>query len=579
MESFVSVSAALENIGGGRLENLALLLPYFHQSFVALPWMDSFYVGYNSGAFYMIHAIRDNELIRNTFSAPDNAEYAVKMIRSGSNSDSQEFLFYDRELKLVEKRTEIYDGYDPRKRDWYVEALSAEKTIVTGPYTFFSSRQVGITAAHVLERGEGVVGADTVLAALSRLLQEQKLTPSTQIVLLKEGGEVVLSAGEKDLDQLQEIREKDEKAELHVSDLSSPAAHVLYQEIIARGGEGGKVIEVNGEKWFGHGRKLMTRKRGEMYLAIIAPFDELMVNAQMIRQRNLLIMLSVLIAAVGVGLYLSRLIAVSLHDLSSQAESIRDFKLTAPLNVQSRISEVDGLADTMTVMQSAINRFVEIARALSGEKDMERVLEMIVSEAQSITGADGGAIGLVSDDGKSFSYVLVRNIITGIHFGGSSGKEVPLSPLILEGETDRRQESVELAVVHDAETKVISDVSLGDKKACSNIRELYEREGYICHSLLLIPLLNRQDEVIGLLHLLNARDSGNEQIIDFSEHKIAYVKALSSNAALALDNNRLIRAQKELFDSFVRLIAGAIDTKSPYTGGHLRGPDGSRQTV
>ena len=79
VESFVSVSAALENIGGGRLENLALLLPYFHQSFVALPWMDSFYVGYNSGAFYMIHAIRDNELIRNTFSAPDNAEYAVKI--------------------------------------------------------------------------------------------------------------------------------------------------------------------------------------------------------------------------------------------------------------------------------------------------------------------------------------------------------------------------------------------------------------------------------------------------------------------------------------------------------------------
>ncbi len=570
VESFVTVSAALESIGISEAEKLSRLLPYFHQSFVTLPWMDSFYVGYNNGAFYMIHAVRDNELIRDAFSAPEKAAYAVKSFMPGPDGDIQMgFLFYDTALNLLEKRAGIHDGYDPRQREWYSEAISTKKTIVTSPYVFFTSRQIGITAARSLERGEGVVGADMVLSAIVQLLKKQKLTPSTQIVIMDENGRVILSAREDDLARLHDMREADEIAELHVSELGSQAGHVVYQEIISKGVEGGKVIRVKGEKWFGHARHLVAGKRGGVYLAIVSPFDELMVNARANRQRNLLIILSVLIVAVGIGLYLSRRIAENLHNLSVQAEGIRDFQLTTPLTVQSRISEVGELADTMSVMQSAINRFVEIARALSAEKKMERVLEMIVSEAQSITGADGGAIGLVSDDGKSFSYVLVRNKVTGIHLGGIDEEEVSLPPLSLAGDTAQPR-SLEVEVIRAAETKAIADLSITDREAYSSIRKLHEREGYECRSLLLIPLLNRQDEVIGLLHLLNARDSEGEEIVAFSEHKIAYVKALSSNAALALDNNRLIRAQKELFDSFVRLIAGAIDTKSPYTGGHCQ---------
>ncbi|MBU1418667.1 MAG: GAF domain-containing protein [Proteobacteria bacterium] len=570
VESFVTVSSALQGIDIGGVENLSLLLPYFHQSFVSLPWMDSFYVGYNNGAFYMVQAIRGNELVRKAFSAPDQAAYAVKILTPDTTGTiGMELRFYDVDLVLLETRTGVHDGYDPRQRDWYSEAISTKKTVITKPYIFHTSRQIGITVAHSLDRGEGVVGADSVLATLSQLLQKQKLTPSTQIVIMEENGRVIFSTGEGDLAQLQEIRETDETAELYVAELTNQAANILYKDFVAKGVQGTKIIEVNGEKWFGHARQLAAGKRSGIYIAIVSPFEELMVNARTVRERNLLIMLSVLIVAVGLGLYLSRRIAQSLHDLSVQAENIRDFQLTTSFTVQSKISEVGDLAETMTVMQSAINRFVEIARALSAEKQMERVLEMIVTEAQSITGADGGAIGLVSDDGKSFSYVQVRNTVTGVHLGGTSGQEINLAPLSLADKAEQ-QEVLEVSVVRDAETKAFADITLLGKETCSSIRQLHEKEGYECHSLLVIPLLNRQDEVIGLLHLVNARAADSAEIVAFAEHKITYVRALSSNAALALDNNRLIRAQKELFDSFVRLIAGAIDTKSPYTGGHCQ---------
>jgi HD-GYP domain-containing protein (c-di-GMP phosphodiesterase class II) len=570
VESIVAISSGLESLGVWGEETMSLLLPYFQQSFTNIPWMESFYVGHDDGSFFMIQTIRENEKISRAIAAPVQAAYAVKSIAPVVDGERQMlFHYYDADLTLLETRKADYDGYDPRKRKWYGDARSTQGIVVTSPYLFFTTGEIGITVSHALTNGTGVVGADSVLTALAQLLQEQKLTPSTQIVLMDIAGNVIFSAEEGDLIRIEAKRKTDAEGTLHVKELEQQAANIMFLKNGAKDVAGVEVLEVDGRKWFGHSRKLVTRNKDGIYLVISSPFDELMQNARAIRKRNTLIVFSVLLVAVILGIYLSRRIAGSLQELSAQAENVRDFKLTSPFAVQSRICEVDQLADSMTVMQSAINRFVEIARALSAEKQMDKVLEMIVTEAQSVTGSDGGGIGLVSDDGKSFSYVLARNMKTDVHLGGCSDCEIPDASLSLEkdgGEGD----PLEVTVVKMGVTKAIADVSLSVTDACSNIRKLHEKDDYQCHSLLVIPLLNRQDEVIGLLHLVNARDQDNGNIVPFSEHRITYVEALSSNAALALDNNRLIRAQKELFDSFVRLIAGAIDTKSPYTGGHCQ---------
>jgi TolA-binding protein len=165
-----------------------------------------------------------------------------------------------------------------------------------------------------------------------------------------------------------------------------------------------------------------------------------MVAARKTRQQNVLIVLIGVIMATGLGTYLSRRIAHSLHELSVQAESVRDFQLSTPFSIESKISEVADLSDTMTVMQSAINRFVEIARALSAEKRMERVLEMILDEARSVSGADGGGIGLVSDDGKTFSYLQVAAHHTAAQPSGRSHRSA--SPGECEGFRQRGSRTV-----------------------------------------------------------------------------------------------------------------------------------------
>lgn len=78
----------------------------------------------------------------------------------------------------------------------------------------------------------------------------------------------------------------------------------------------------------------------------------------------------------------------------------------------------------------------------------------------------------------------------------------------------------------------------------------------------------RAGEVIGVLQLLNAEAPKSGEVIPFARENENIIEALAGLAAVALDNQNLLAAQKLLLDSFIKLIAGAIDTKSPYTGGH-----------
>lgn len=76
--------------------------------------------------------------------------------------------------------------------------------------------------------------------------------------------------------------------------------------------------------------------------------------------------------------------------------------------------------------------------------------------------------------------------------------------------------------------------------------------------------------MIGVLQLLNAQHPKTGEVVPFSEHIQPLIEALASQAAVALDNQLLLEAQRVLLDSFIELIASAIDAKSPYTGGHCQ---------
>ena len=221
--------------------------------------------------------------------------------------------------------------------------------------------------------------------------------------------------------------------------------------------------------------------------------------------------------------------------------------------------------------QANFRRLIEIGIALSSERDHDRLMEQILLEAKDICNADGGTLYLRTD-GNSLKFVIMRTESLGIALGGTTGKEITFPPLPLykpdTGEPNHKNVATHVAL--SGESINIQDAYDSTEFDFSGTKKFDEGTGYRSQSFLTVPLKNHQGEIIGVLQLLNAQAPGSSDVIPFDASIQPLVEALSSQAAVALDNALLLEAQKALFRSFIDLIAGAIDAKSPYTGGHCQ---------
>jgi len=228
-------------------------------------------------------------------------------------------------------------------------------------------------------------------------------------------------------------------------------------------------------------------------------------------------------------------------------------------------------------------KLVEIGIALSAERNHHRLLENILLEAKALCNADGGTLYLCGHmverdgeavfeaeaDGKFLKFEIMRTDSLDIAKGGTTGEEIPFPPISVydteTGEPNHKNVASHVAVT--GETVNIPDVYEATAFDFTGPRKFDESTGYRSKSFLNVPLKNHSGEIIGVLQLLNAKDAGGESI-PFSDKIVPIIEALSSQAAVAVDNQMLVDAQARLMDSFIKLIAGAIDAKSPYTGGH-----------
>ena len=219
-------------------------------------------------------------------------------------------------------------------------------------------------------------------------------------------------------------------------------------------------------------------------------------------------------------------------------------------------------------LEQQILNLANIGLALSKEKDMNRLLEMILLEAKRIANSDGGTLYMMTDDGRLRFEIMMTDSLD-FHMGGTSGKDIPFYPVKLytdEGEPNKSMIAAYVGLT--GETVNITDAYKAKGFDFSGTKMFDEKTNYRSKSFLTVPLKNHEDEIIGVLQLLNAQHHKSKKIISFTSEIQKMVEALASQAAVAITNKNLIKDLENLFESFIKLIASAIDAKSPYTGGH-----------
>lgn len=220
-------------------------------------------------------------------------------------------------------------------------------------------------------------------------------------------------------------------------------------------------------------------------------------------------------------------------------------------------------------LEDRIKRLQEIGLSLSTEEDINVIFELIMEEARNITNADGRTLYMISDDGKTMNFEILRNDSMNIIMGGTSGTDIPFPPMqLFDEDRNPNHSSIVTYSANTGKTVNIKDAYKEKGFDFSGAKNFDKSTGYRTKSVLSVPLKNHENDIVGVIQLINAKDSKSGNTISFSGDMQQQVESLASQGAVALTNKRLVAELKNLFESFIQLMATAIDAKSPYTGGH-----------
>jgi HD-GYP domain-containing protein (c-di-GMP phosphodiesterase class II) len=502
-------------------------------------------IAYENGDYFIVRHL-GNKQLKKTFKAPDSAVFMADNIEaSGTARRTLTRIFFNRQLEIIATEPAVDTEYDPRQRTWYMEAST--EPAATKPYLFYFTRLVGITAKIKADQPGVVIAIDITLDHLSETINKYQITPSSEAVLFNAEGQTLAY---RDPEKIVIKYDHDQFKLADLNQLGSDVLDYLRKDIKTT--EGALNFTFNDEQWTGS-RRIIGKPGGvELFALMVSPVDELLNDAADIRTQSFLVTFAIVLLFIPLIWYISKRISRSLFKLAGAALSITQFEFDTPIDSSSNIKEVHELSVAMDLMQSTINRFINLINSLASEQNLDALLQSISHETMLISNADGVLAYLMNDDVDALEPgTLCSN-------DNSQMDTNVLPPLIMPENDDL------MALFTQNRSSIIRiDDSAND--AFKPLLGLFDTSHL---TMIALPLINRNLDHIGLLCLLYKHTEGLTS--ESEKTSLSFIQALSGFAAVTLESRQLLHMQEALLNSFIKLIAGAIDAKSPYTGGHCQ---------
>ncbi|WP_063914976.1 HD domain-containing phosphohydrolase [Pseudomonas sp. p21] len=491
-------------------------LPQLVETLDANRMLSAAYMGYPNGEFLLVRRLREPQLLQR-FAAPPGTAFLVQSVSREGGAVQGEWRFYDRALNLLQAQAKPEYRYDPRTRPWFVEASAQPTTVLTHPYVFFTTREIGLTMAQRSVDGGAVIGMDVSVDDLASETQDLRMTPGTEIVVVDDQGNVV---GYPDLQRV--IVHEGQAVRLsRIDELGIPSLEHLYADLPQ--GTRPQPYQVDGQTWYGMRVQLTNLAGQDLQVLIAVPGHELLGGARNVLFEQLLWTAALMAVLLVLGGVLGRRIGRPLRLLAEQVQGLAGFDFSRDVGVRSRVSEVRELSRVLSRMSGTIHSFQAITLTLSRERNLERMLDSVLTHLVEAAGVNAGVVYLFDAE-----HALLRLA------AACRGEQYP----------------GELAVDETARQQLAAAViqTLG----------LHERS-------LAVVLNDRSQALLGILVLQLDDEHAHEQV---GQPFRRFVEELSGAAAVAIETRQLAEAQQRLLDAMIKLLADAIDAKSPYTGGH-----------
>ena len=204
---------------------------------------------------------------------------------------------------------------------------------------------------------------------------------------------------------------------------------------------------------------------------------------------------------------------------------------------------------------------VDFIKLVSKEKDLDTILKTILIEAMKLTRSEGGTIYIKEKDGLRFKTVINQKL--NIFSSDIDWKPVPL---FIDGKENKTNVSALCALTKQIIN--IDDVYESKEFNFEGTKVFDKQNGYRSKSMLVLPLVDFQDEVIGVLQLINKNNSFEVQ--NYTKEEEDEIYSLAIFVATAITKNKMIDDMEELFLSFIKSISFAINQKSQYGYKHIK---------
>jgi len=187
-----------------------------------------------------------------------------------------------------------------------------------------------------------------------------------------------------------------------------------------------------------------------------------------------------------------------------------------------------------------LTKLTDIGLALSAERNLDFLLEMIMEEARNFTHADGGTLYIIEQNMLHFK--IFQNETLNIRMGGNDESPILIPPL------EMNPSNVSAHVAITGKTVNIHDIRKHKGHDFSGPMEFDKKFNYRSQSMLLVPMKNKDEEVIGVIQLLNARKPGElKTAIPFSSENVRWIQSLASQAAVAITHVSLVHEIRKAY--------------------------------
>ncbi|WP_096701597.1 HD domain-containing phosphohydrolase [Magnetospirillum sp. 15-1] len=567
-----SLPATAEPIRGNGLAHP--LLPFLLKALEQDSGLYAVYAGYADGGFLQAIAVNGDERIVSSNQAPAGTLYILRAIGADADGTRRELRTFIGAggATLGSARLDAPD-YDPRTRSWYKDAMETDEVVLSEPYVFSSLQAPGLTASRRAGTSGAVFAVNIALTGLSDFVARQTISPRGGLVLLDARKRVLAISP-----VLMPAAEKKPEPLVKLGDLTSPWLKALG---MASPLTDAQVVETPAGEALTQMTEWKDRKGQVIGIGIVSPFADFTGPIEAMQRRILSLAGLVLLVVVPLSMLFARNIAAAIRQLVSEAVKVRDFDFSGTPPKSSFITEFQDLGDAFGLMKSTLanrtddlaaaqkrlERVVDLGIAMSAERDHGVLMEMILMGAKELTNADGGTL-YIRDEDNNLRFQIIRNDTLGIRMGGAHEDPPSLPPVPMFRDGKPNHNNVVSHAVHEQATVNIPDAYDESRFDFSGTKAFDERNSYKSVSFMTVPLKPRGGDIIGAVQLINARPPGGSEIEPFSPNVQRFVEALAAQAATALYNRDLLDQQERLMDAMIQILAGAIDAKSPYTGGH-----------